>query len=110
MLLGEKHSVHTWKQRNGTKATCSRLIRIFEQAGFKSYADEVRRIAELSDTETDDSSGSEEEQSQAEQPQTYPTHKQQQILCQSSPAIPNSTETYVIVDNEDLPGGETKIY
>ena len=61
-------------------------------------------VPKLSSSKVDDSSGSEEEQSQVEQPQAYPSHKQQQI---SSPAIPNSTETYVIVDNEDLSGEYT---
>ena len=96
--------MHTWKQRNGSKATYNRLIKIFERAGYQDCADKVRSIAQLSDSETDDSSGSGEEQSQ---PKAYPSHNQKQILSQSSPAVSKSIETYVIVDRENLPEGKT---
>lgn len=45
-----------WKQRNGFKATYTRLINIFERAGYKSYADNIRRIVCVSDNEMDNSS------------------------------------------------------
>jgi hypothetical protein len=86
-------------KRNGSKATYNRLIKIFEQAGYKSYADLVRRIIDLSDK---DSSGSGEEQCQ---PNTYPQYTQQQALSQLPQAIPESTETYMVVDEENLPEG-----
>ena len=92
-----------WKQRNGAKATYSKLMRIFERAGYKNYADEVRKIAQAGDSETDDSSSG-EEQSQTEQPQTYPTNTQQSV-SQLPPVIPKSTETYVIINEENLPTG-----
>lgn len=94
--------MHTWKQRNGTKATYRRLTRIFERAGYQSYANEIRRIAQLSDSETDESSGSGEEQSQPEQ-LTYPLTKSLEALPQVPPTIPKATETYVI---ETLPEGK----
>lgn len=65
----------------------------------------MKRIAYCSDSETDDSSGSEEEEFQLEQPQTYPLYKPQ-CLSQLPPKMPKSTKTYVIIDVEDLPEGE----
>ena len=50
--------MQTWKQKTGSKATYSKLIKIFERAGFKNCADKVRRIAQLGDSESDDSNGS----------------------------------------------------
>ena len=82
------------------------MIKIFEVAGYKSYADEVRRIAQLSDSEADDSSGSGEEQAQVEQPQTYPASKIQ-ALSQLPPTMSKPTEEiYVMVDKENLPKGK----
>ena len=84
------------------------MIKIFEQADCKNYADEVKRIIQLSDSETDDSSGSEDEQSQVEQPQTYPASKPQSI-SQVLPAMhkPSSTEVYVVMEEENLPEGKS---
>ena len=98
--------MQTWKQRTGSKATYSKLIKIFERAGYQNCADRVRRIAQLSDSESDDSSGSGEEQSQVEQTPAYPAC-QQQVLTHSA-ANPKSTEThlYVIIDKENLPKGK----
>ena len=93
-----------WKQRNGSEATYSELIKIFERAGYKNLADEVRKLTKASDSETDDSSGSGEEQSQTEQPPTYPPYEQQS-LSQRPPAMPQPTETYVSLI-ENLPEGK----
>ena len=95
-----------WKQRTGSKATYSRLIKIFERAGYQNYADKVSQLACLSDTESEDSSGSGEEQTQQEQPPTYPSSQQQQVLTHQ-PVTPKSTETYVIVDENNPPKGKT---
>ena len=103
-----REALHTWKQRYGSKATYSKLIKIFQQAGYQHYADEVRKIAQTSDSETDDSSGSGEEQSQIEQPQTYPPYEQQS-LSQLPPATATTTDTetyYVIENEENLPEGK----
>ena len=81
------------------------MIRIFERAGYQNYADEVRKITQTSDS---DSSGSGEEQSPIEQPQTYPPYKQQ-ALFQNPPEKPKLDKTcaYVIVDQENLPKGKS---
>ena len=96
-----REALYIWKTRNGSKATYNKLIKIFEQAGYKSYADEVR-IVQLSDSETDDSSGSGGEQSQVDQPQTYPEYKPQ-APSQLPPTTSESTEVFVVVDEENIP-------
>ena len=97
--------LNIWKQNNGSKATYSSLITIFEQAGYLHYANEVRKIAQRSanDGET---GGSGEDYLQKVQPPTYPTYKPQPP-SQLPPEPPNSTEAYVIVDEEHLPKGES---
>ena len=98
-LIIRREALHTWIQRNGSKATYSRLINVFEQAGYRIYADLVRRIVDLSDK---DSSGSGEEQCQ---PNTYPQYKEQQALSQFPQALPESTETYMVIEQENLLAG-----
>ena len=98
--------MHYWKQRNGTKATYRKLTSVFQQAGYQSYADEVGRINQLSDSETDDSSGSGEEQSQPEQLTYHPLTKNLEALLQVPPVIPKATETYMIITDESLPEGK----
>ena len=88
--------MYAWKQRNGSKATYSELMEIFKRAGYRSYADEVKRIAELSDSEADDSSGSEEGQ-----PRTYPTlPKAEAFSCDQHPPE-NYPEVYVMVEKKE---------
>ena len=102
-----REALYTWKKRNGSNATYSKLIKIFEQAGCKICADEVRRIAKLSDSEIDDSSsGSGEEYSQVEQPQTYPEYKRQ-ALSRLPPAAPKSAEVYVMIEEENYQEGKS---
>ena len=84
-------------KRNGSKATYNRLINVFEQAGYRGYANLVRRIVDHSDK---DSRGSGECQ-----PNTYPQYKEQQALSQYPQALPKSTETYMAVEEENLPAG-----
>ena len=103
LLKHRREALYTWKTRNGSKATYSKLIKIFGRAGYKTYADELRRII---DCENDDSSGSGEEPSQVEQPQTYPDYKQQ-ALSQLSPATSKSTEVFVVVEEKNLPDGNS---
>ena len=79
-------------------------MKIFERNGCRGYADEVGRIAQLSDSEGDDSSGSEEEM---RQPQTYPPYTLPPV-SQLPPTASKSAEIiicYVVTDEEDLPEG-----
>ena len=49
-----------WKQTLGQEATYSKLIGVFEHAGYKGYAETVRKIVEqMSSGLADDSSGDE---------------------------------------------------
>ena len=101
-----REALHTWKQRNGSKATYSKLIEIFKRAGYRNYADELRTLVQLSDSEGDDTSSSGEEHSQMEQPQTYPAQKPQ-ALSQVPPATAESTEVYVEMEGkENLQAGK----
>ena len=94
-----RETLYTWKKRNGSNATYSKLIKIFERADCKNYADEVKRLAHLSKSE--DSSGSSgEEHSQMEQPQTYST-QQSQPLSQVPSATAESTEVYVVMKGKE---------
>ena len=98
--------MYIWKQRNGFKATYSKLMKMFERIGCRGYADEVGRIARLSasDSEVDDSSGSEEE---VKQPQTYPSYTPLPV-SQLPPAackLADLETYYVVKDEEDLPEG-----
>ena len=95
--------MYIWKQRNGFEATYSKLIKSFEQAGCKYYADEIRRLAQLSTSETDNSSDGEEHS----QVPTYPMHKQQ-LLTRHSPSMSKPAEIYVIADKENLAEGKNQ--
>ena len=98
--LHRREALYTWKKRNGSNATYSKLIKIFEQGDCKIYSDEVKRLAHLSESDTDYSSGSGEEHSQVEQPQTYPTQKPK-ALSQVPPATAESTEVYVVMEGKE---------
>ena len=100
--------MYTWKKRNGSKATYAKMIKIFEQAGYKIYADEVRKIAHISNSDTsDDSSGNGEEHPQIEQPHTYPDYKPHVLPQVPQPMTSTeSTEVYVMVKEENLPEGK----
>ena len=73
ILLIRRAVLLLWKQRNGSKATYSRLISIFERAGYKSYAEHVRKIVcvMISDNEMDDSGNDVIELPTITQPPTY---------------------------------------
>ena len=94
--------MYTWKTRNGSKATYAKLIKIFEQAGYKSYADEVRRIAHISNSDTDDSSGSGEEYPQIKQPPAYPDYKPYVLSQVPQPTtLSESAEVYYVMVKEE---------
>ena len=94
--------MYTWKQRNGSKATYSELIEIFERAGYRSYADELKKVAEFTESEGEDSSSS---CSGEEQPKTYPTLHKAQAFSHDQLA-PKSAEVFKMVEKEILPEGK----
>ena len=79
IIIHRRAALYTWKKRNGSNATYSELIKIFKRADCKNYADEVRRIMQVNESDTDDSSVSGEENYLMEQPQTYPTQSTMDI-------------------------------
>ena len=102
-VIFRRKALYLWKQRNGSKATYGKLMKMFEEIGCRGSADKVRRIAQLSNSEGDDSSGSEEE---TKQPQTYPSYTPLPVLSQLPPAASKSAEIhYVVKDGEDLSQG-----
>ena len=102
-LLLRREALYIWMQRNGSKATYIKLMKVFERAGYRNYADLVKTIIDLSDNEADDSNNNGDEQSQ---PQTYPEYRQQQALSRPLQTVPKPTETYIMIsDEESLPEG-----
>ena len=93
--------MYTWKQQNGSKATYGELIEIFERAGYRSCADELKKIAELTESEGEDSSSS---CSGEEQPRTYPALCKAQAFSHDQ-LPPKSTEVHVMVEQGNLPEG-----
>ena len=93
--------MNTWKKRNGSKATYRELAEVFDRAGCKHYADAVRRISNMSDSESDDSMAS---INREEQPETYPTPRKG--FCQDLEPGPAKFEVYVMVEKENLPEGK----
>lgn len=67
--LFRKEALLIWKQRLGSSATYNELIGVFKRAGYKHYAEKVRKL--VHDSNTDDSSSS-EESFPLPQPPTYP--------------------------------------
>ena len=102
-----REALYTWKSRNGSKATYAKLIKVFEQAGYKNYADKVRKIVHISNSDTDDSSGSGEEHPQIEQPPAYPDYKPHALPQVPQPMTSTeSTEVYVMVQENNQPKGK----
>ena len=100
-----------WKQKLGSSATYNKLIRVFEHAGYKNYADNVRKIVTVyRNSETDDSSTSSEESFPLPQPQTYPLLKSLNPPSPTDTELPShEPETYLLIDPavaESLPEGE----
>ena len=93
-----------WKQRNGSKATYNRLISIFEQAGYKGYADNIRRLVCVSDNEMDDSI----EFPTITQPPTYPichppkySSPSPQVTSLDDDNSPSSCKEYELIPSSD---------
>ena len=102
-----------WKETRGKRATYNNLIIAFEAAGFKNFADNIRRMSG-GDDDMDDSS--DEESFPWPQPPTYPDQLDQPLSescygsssdheCSSSSNIP----VYELIDSDTakiLPKGE----
>ena len=82
-----REALHIWKRKNGSDATYSKLIEIFERAECKEYADKLRKIVQLSNSKTVHSSS---------QPQVYPASDEPQSLSQVPPAMHKPAEVYEV--------------
>ena len=107
LILFRREALKLWKQQLGSDATYNKLIRVFERAGYKEYADYVRKVfrhRDHSDSDTDDSSSSEDSYP-LPQPQTYPNLKPPSPSeFPSSKPLPH--EFYSFILSENLPEGE----
>ena len=113
MYIIRKAALLTWKKRLGKSATYNNLISVFEAAGRKDYADNIRGMFG-GDFDTNDSSGDE---SYPPQPPPYPDLFDQslsQAYCASSSPEPLSSSiiVYDSVDSDTakmLPEGELRV-
>ena len=100
-----------WKQKHGSNATYSALITVFEDAGCREYADEIRKIVQViqnQDSDTDDSD-SDEDPFPLTQPQTYPNLETPPPVVPPSPK-PLPCESYLFVEPENLPEGRIYLW
>ena len=99
-----REALKLWKQKFGSNATYRTLIRAFERAGYKQYADQVKQVIQPQDSDTDDSS-CDEDSFPLPQPHTYPNLESlSPIECPSLKPLP--CESYSFIDPESLPEGE----
>ena len=92
-----------WKQRLGSDATYNKLIGVFEHAGYKHYAENIRRIMQCQENckEVCDSD-SDEDCFPPPQPQTYPNDKPLSPVDIPDPQI----SEFNILDPATHPGGK----
>ena len=55
-MLFRRAALQEWRQKLGTKATYKNLIEVFEQAGYKAYAEFVKDLVKNMQMDTGDSS------------------------------------------------------
>ena len=99
-----------WKRRLGSGATYYKLISIFERADYQNYADFVKTIIHVSESETADFKNASHFPWPL-QPQTYPHHEPPQNLELPLPDV-SSSEEYIYINaefREDLPKGTIEI-
>ena len=93
-VIFRREALILWKQKLGSSATYNELIRAFERAGYKEYADNVRKVVQPQDYDDEmDSSSSDEDCFSSSQPPTY--------LEPSSPVDMqlSKPESYLLMDN-----------
>ena len=103
-----REALKLWKQRLGSDATYTKLIGVFEHAGYKHYSENIRRIMlcqenceEMCDSDSD------EEGFTPPQPQTYPNHKPLSPVAIPDPQI---SESYINLDPATHTGGKNQRY
>ena len=95
-----REALKLWKQKFGSSATYRKLVVIFELAGYRDYAENVKKIAHAVESETVDFISSDEV---IPQPQTYPD-----IKPPTPPSLPrvdlSPFEEYSLIDSADAEG------
>ena len=99
-----REALKLWKQKLGSDATYNKLIRVFEHAGYKRYAENIGRIMQCQENckEICDSN-SDEDCFPPPQPQTYPNHEPLSPVDIPDPQI---LESYINLDPATHPGGK----
>ena len=93
--------MHKWKQKLGTKATSKKLINVFEQAGYKDYADNVRQmlVAECIPSDAADATSTYSPKPFPEPKPEFPSIESVSLLSSTA-----TTTTTVIVEKENRQG------
>ena len=105
-----REALHTWKNKVGSSGTYQKLSEIFECAGYKNYADSVRRSIQDSKIETSDN---ERSLLSVSQPETYPVFKSANLPqpsielsetshCEQVLLVKSADETKNLPEGEDL--------
>ena len=110
-----------WKQKLGSSGTYNKLIEVFEHAGYKGYADSIRKIVlDIHETNNDECLqlmlsqpnkplSHDEEDPPLSQPLTYPSLEPLNPSPQLIPLQLSPEEHYVLINEvtaEKLPEGE----
>lgn len=104
LTVFRREALSLWKQKLGPNATYRALIRAFECAVYRQYADEVRKLViQPQDGDTHDSSY-DGDPFPLPQPQTYLNLKSPSPV-EFPPPKPLPCESYLFVDPENLPEG-----
>ena len=93
-VIFRREALTLWKQKLGSSATYNELIGAFEHAGYKEYADNVRKVIQPQGFDDEmDTSSSDEDHFSSSQPPTY--------LEPSSPVDMqlSKPESYLLMDN-----------
>lgn len=88
-----RKALRLWQQKLGSDATYNELIRAFNRAGYKQYADNVKKIVQYHNHDDSDSSCS-EDSFPLPQPETYPNPKL------SSVELPSEVSCYTRLDSK----------
>ena len=97
-----------WKEKLGKSATYNKLISSFEAAGYKNYADNIKRMFG-GDDETDNSS--DDESFPSPQPPTYPVQIIKPLSSTPEPSM-SVCEPFYLIDSDTakrLPKGESQV-
>ena len=99
--------MHKWKQKLGTSATSMKLISVFERAGHKDYADNVRQML-VAEGIPSDAADTTSTYSPKPFPEPKPEFPSIESISLSSCAA--TTTTTVVVEKEDQQGIEIECF